>query len=142
MTDDTPGFGEPIRVLPDKEDEHGRVIVIMPDDDGATFARISASLAAADMVVVAGPERPMSSDEHLEPYLRRARIIGVGGMDGNRPSIRDIFNALGDGDVEVVSHPVEPPVLTCKQVVAERHRNDATWRRPNKHDRKKLRRGR
>ena len=142
MVDDTQGFGEPIRVPPDKEDPHGRVIVIMPADDGTTFARISAAPASADMMVVEGPERPMSSDEHPAPYLHRGRIIGVGGMDGCRPSILDIFNALGDGDVEVVSHPVEPPKLTCKQVEAERYRNDTTWKRPNKHDRKKLRRGR
>ena len=138
MTDDTPGFGEPIRVLPDKEDEHGRVIVIMPDDDGTTFARISASLADADMVVMTLPDE----SAQLKPHRPNIGLIGVGGMDGNRPSILDIFNVLGDGDVAVVSHPVEPPILSHKQVIAERHRNDATWRRPNKHDRKKLRRGR
>ena len=142
MTDGTRGFGEPIRVPPDQEDKPNRTLVVMSDCDHTVLATIATALAGAGMVIVTDVTMPPQDDTPLKPYRSRVGLLGVGGTDGNRPSIRDIFNVLGDGDVEVVFHPVEPPMLSHKQVIAERHRNDTTWRRPNKHDRKKLRRGR
>ena len=57
------------------------------------------------------------------------------------------FNTMKNGSVLVVDTPIEPPslppILPSKNIVAEiYHDHHAPWKRPNKHERKKLRRAR